>query len=84
MPTLRDWQIQFFQVGTVVLLSPLVTGVIARLEAIVQMRRGPSVLQPYYDIAKLFRKETVLPEEAGPCFARVRTLRSRATRRCRC
>jgi hypothetical protein len=68
MPTLRDWQIQFFKVGTVVLLSPLVTGVIARLEAIVQMRRGPSVLQPYYDIAKLFRKETVLPEEAGPVF----------------
>jgi len=68
VPTLRDWQIQFFQVGTVLFLSPLVTGVIARLEAIVQMRRGPSVLQPYYDIAKLFRKETVLPEEAGPVF----------------
>src|SRR6266536_2703945 len=68
MPTLRDWQIQFFQVGTVLLLSPLVTGAIARAEAIVQMRRGPSVFQPYYDIAKLFRKETVLPEGAGPVF----------------
>ena len=68
MPTLRDWQIQFFQVGTVLFLSPLVTGVIARGEAIVQMRRGPRLLQPYYDIAKLFRKETVLPDEAGPVF----------------
>ena len=68
MPTLRDWQIQFFQVGTVLFLSPLVTGVIARAEAIVQMRRGPRLLQPYYDIAKLFRKETVLPDEAGPVF----------------
>jgi formate hydrogenlyase subunit 4/hydrogenase-4 membrane subunit HyfE len=68
VPTLRDWQIQFFQVGTVLFLSPLVTGVIARAEAIVQMRRGPRLLQPYYDIAKLFRKETVLPAEAGPVF----------------
>jgi len=42
--------------------------VIARAEAIVQMRRGPRLLQPYYDIAKLFRKETVLPEGAGPVF----------------
>ncbi|MFQ5425851.1 MAG: NADH-quinone oxidoreductase subunit H, partial [Gaiellales bacterium] len=65
---LRDWQIQFFQVGTVLLLAPLVTGVIARVEAIVQMRRGPRLLQPYYDIAKLFRKETVLPGEAGVVF----------------
>jgi len=68
VPTLRDWQIQFFQVGTVLFLSPLVTGVIARGEAIVQMRRGPRLLQPYYDIAKLFCKETVLPGEAGPVF----------------
>jgi formate hydrogenlyase subunit 4/hydrogenase-4 membrane subunit HyfE len=68
MPRLEDWQVQFFQVGTILLLGPLVTGVIARAEAIVQMRRGPRLLQPYYDIAKLFRKETVLPEGAGPVF----------------
>jgi formate hydrogenlyase subunit 4/hydrogenase-4 membrane subunit HyfE len=68
MPYLNQWVVQVFQVGTVLLLGPLVTGVIARLEAIVQMRRGPRILQPYYDIAKLFRKETVLPEGAGPVF----------------
>jgi formate hydrogenlyase subunit 4/hydrogenase-4 membrane subunit HyfE len=68
MPRLNDWLIQVFQVGTVLVFGPLVTGVIARLEAVVQQRRGPRVLQPYYDIAKLFRKETVLPEGAGPVF----------------
>jgi formate hydrogenlyase subunit 4/hydrogenase-4 membrane subunit HyfE len=68
MPRLNDWLIQAFQVATVLLLSPLVTGVIARLEAIVQQRHGPRVLQPYHDIAKLFCKETVLPEGAGPVF----------------
>ena len=68
MPQLNDAQIQVLQVGTVLLLSPLVTGVIARAEAIIQMRRGPRILQPYYDIAKFFRKETVLPEGASVVF----------------
>ena len=68
MPHLSDGLIQVLQVGTILVLSPLLTGVIARLEAIVQMRHGPRLLQPYYDIAKLFRKETVLPDGAGPVF----------------
>ncbi|MGH3003851.1 MAG: NADH-quinone oxidoreductase subunit H [Gaiellaceae bacterium] len=68
MPQLSDGWIQFLQVATILLVSPLVAGAIARAEAIVQMRHGPRLLQPYYDIAKLFRKETVLPEGAGPLF----------------
>jgi formate hydrogenlyase subunit 4 len=68
MPSLSDWIVQALQLGTIVVFSPLVTGVIARIEAVVQMRRGPRLLQPYYDIAKLFRKETVLPDGAGPVF----------------
>lgn len=68
MPDLPDWAVQVLQVATVLIFSPLVSGVIARAEAIVQQRRGPRVLQPYYDIAKLLRKETVLPAPAGPVF----------------
>ncbi|MGH2871317.1 MAG: NADH-quinone oxidoreductase subunit H, partial [Solirubrobacteraceae bacterium] len=68
MPTLPNWAIQTLQVLTVLALAPLVNGVIARAEAIVQQRRGPRVLQPYYDILKLLRKETVLPAPAGPVF----------------
>jgi formate hydrogenlyase subunit 4/hydrogenase-4 membrane subunit HyfE len=68
MPILPDWAIQVLQVLTVIGLGPLVTGVIARAEAIVQQRRGPSVLQPYRDIWKLLHKETVLPGPAGPVF----------------
>lgn len=66
--TLPDWLVQVLQVLTVLLLGPLVSGVIARAEAIVQQRTGPSVWQPYRDIAKLMRKETVLPAPAGPVF----------------
>ena len=68
MPTLSDWQTQILQVVVVLACAPFVSGVIARLEAIVQMRRGPSVFQPYRDIRKWLGKETVLPGEAGAIF----------------
>jgi formate hydrogenlyase subunit 4/hydrogenase-4 membrane subunit HyfE len=68
MPYLNDWVIQIFQVGTIVVLGPLITGIIARAEAVVQMRRGPRLLQPYHDIWKYLHKETVLPDGAGPMF----------------
>lgn len=68
MPILPDWAIQVLQVLTILALAPLITGIIAKAEAIVQQRRGPRVLQPYYDILKLLRKQTVLPAPAGPVF----------------
>ncbi|MGO9754474.1 MAG: NADH-quinone oxidoreductase subunit H [Solirubrobacteraceae bacterium] len=68
MPVLPDWVVQVCQVLTVLMLAPLISGVIARGEAIVQQRTGPRLLQPYYDIAKLLRKETVLPGPAGLLF----------------
>jgi formate hydrogenlyase subunit 4/hydrogenase-4 membrane subunit HyfE len=68
MPVLPNWAVQALQVLVTLSLAPLISGVIARCEAIVQQRRGPRLLQPYYDIAKLMRKETVLPDPAGPVF----------------
>jgi formate hydrogenlyase subunit 4/hydrogenase-4 membrane subunit HyfE len=66
--TLPDWAVQVLQVLVILVLAPLISGVIARVEAIVQQRKGPRVLQPYYDIAKYLRKETVLPGPSGPLF----------------
>jgi formate hydrogenlyase subunit 4/hydrogenase-4 membrane subunit HyfE len=68
VPILPDWAVQVLQVVTILTLAPLISGIIARVEAVVQQRRGPRVLQPYYDILKLLRKETVLPAPAGPVF----------------
>ena len=48
---------QIIAVLTVVLMAPLLKGVIDNLKAKVQSRWGPSILQPYYDLAKLFQKE---------------------------
>jgi formate hydrogenlyase subunit 4 len=60
--------IQLLQVLTVAIAAPGITGVIAKVEARLQGRRGPRVLQPYYDLAKLFRKEALAPEEASWFF----------------
>ncbi len=49
VPTLPDWLVQVLQVLTVVVGGPGIRGVIARVEAVVQERRGPRVLQPCYD-----------------------------------
>jgi formate hydrogenlyase subunit 4 len=53
--------IQALQPLTVLLAAPGVTGVIARIEARLQGRRGPRIAQPYFDLAKLFRKEALAP-----------------------
>jgi formate hydrogenlyase subunit 4 len=60
--------IQLLQVLTVALGAPWVMGVIAKVEARLQGRRGPRVLQPYYDLAKLCRKEALAPEQASWFF----------------
>jgi formate hydrogenlyase subunit 4 len=60
--------IQLLQVLTIGLGAPAVSGFIARVEARLQGRRGPRILQPYYDLGKLFRKETLAPSGASPFF----------------
>src|SRR5450631_1917689 len=60
--------IQLLQVLTIAVAAPGVSGVIARIEARLQGRTGPRIRQPYYDLAKLFRKEALAPEGAGWFF----------------
>ncbi len=67
-PELAPWVVQALQDVTILLGAPLVSGAVAHVEARLQGRRGPRILQPYYDLAKLFRKETLVPEGAGFVF----------------
>jgi formate hydrogenlyase subunit 4 len=67
-PSLPIPVIQILQVVTVAGAAPGVSGVIARVEARLQGRRGPRVLQPYHDLAKLLRKEALAPEGASWVF----------------
>jgi formate hydrogenlyase subunit 4 len=56
------------QVVVVMACSPLVAGVIARLKEIIQSKRGPSILQPYRDLWKLFHKDEVVSAESSWIF----------------
>jgi formate hydrogenlyase subunit 4 len=67
------------QMGLVALLSPLVTGVVQKLKARLQARRGAGILQPYRDLAKLFRKGTVQSDTASAFFQAVPLLVLAAT-----
>ncbi len=67
-PVIAPAGVQALQVLTVLGSAPLVSGITSHLEARLQGRRGPRVLQPYYDLAKLFRKETVVPEGSSWAF----------------
>lgn len=41
-------------------IAPLIEGIIKTVKARLQNRRGPAVLQPYYDLAKFFAKDSVV------------------------
>jgi formate hydrogenlyase subunit 4 len=49
-------------------LAPLLPGIINKVKAWVACRRGPPVLQLYYDLAKLRRKGVVMSYLASPGF----------------
>lgn len=53
---------EFVRIVLVIGLAPLVHGVMKTLRARLQGRPGPPLLQPYRDLAKLWRKEALLPE----------------------
>ena len=53
------------QVAGLLAVAPLLRGGIKKMKATMQMRKGPPLLQGYYDLAKLFRKETVRSETAS-------------------
>ena len=60
-------------------LGPLVTGAIQKLKARLQCRQGAGVLQPYRDLAKLFRKGTVQADTASGFFRSIPVLVLAAT-----
>jgi len=55
-----DAIISMIQSLGIMLLAPLVAGIIKTVKARLQNRRGPSVLQPYFDLMKLLGKDSVV------------------------
>jgi formate hydrogenlyase subunit 4 len=60
--------VQSVQMLLVLALAPLLTGFVRLIKARLLRRRGPSLLQPYRDLRRLFAKEAVLAENASWLF----------------
>ncbi len=60
--------LQCGQVLLTLALAPLLHGFIATAEERVQRGRGPSLVQPYRDLWKLFHKQQLVPESASWIF----------------
>jgi formate hydrogenlyase subunit 4 len=60
--------VQFCQMTLVLALAPLLTGYVRVLKARLVGRRGPPLLQPYRDLARLLRKDVVLAQSASWVF----------------
>jgi formate hydrogenlyase subunit 4 len=58
----------FLRLAFWLLLAPLLPGIINKVKAWAGGRRGPPVLQLYYDLAKLWRKGVVLSSLVSPAF----------------
>jgi len=56
---MNEWLWSMFQGGVFVILSPLVNGMIKKAKARMQRRVGPPLLQSYWDMIKLLRREAV-------------------------
>ncbi|NLP30362.1 MAG: formate hydrogenlyase [Clostridiales bacterium] len=53
------------QIMIMLLLAPLINGIIKKIKAFTQKRTGPPILQMYYDLFKLIRKNSVVSEASS-------------------
>ncbi len=68
MTLLGDLVVQGAQMALVLLLAPLLTGFVRKVKARLLRRRGPPLFQPYRDLLRLLRKETVVADSASWLF----------------
>ncbi len=52
----------------VLITAPLIAGIFGKITERYESKVGPSIFQPYYDLYKLFNKQSVVPEVASPLF----------------
>jgi len=58
----------FIEIVYVLMAAPLMVGVQRSLEERMESKQGPSIFQPYYDLVKLFHKESLVPKVSSPVF----------------
>ncbi|MBV9248508.1 MAG: NADH-quinone oxidoreductase subunit H [Acetobacteraceae bacterium] len=68
MAVIGELCVQAVQMMLVLLLAPLLTGLVRKVKARIQRRRGPPLFQPYRDLRRLLAKEAVVAESASWLF----------------
>ncbi|HZP77765.1 MAG TPA: NADH-quinone oxidoreductase subunit H [Pseudolabrys sp.] len=68
MAMIRDIALQGLEMLLVLVAAPLLTGFVRKVKARLLRRRGPPLLQPYRDLARLLRKDVVLAQNASWLF----------------
>ena len=63
-----DIAVQGAQMVLVLALAPLLTGFVRKVKARLTRRQGPSLIQPYRDLARLMRKDAVVADGASWLF----------------
>jgi formate hydrogenlyase subunit 4 len=62
---MADLLFAIIQAAVILAIAPFITGLIRTMKARLQSRRGPPLLQPYSDLAKLFRKNEVHSQDSS-------------------
>ncbi|HMB46002.1 MAG TPA: NADH-quinone oxidoreductase subunit H [Candidatus Methanoperedens sp.] len=57
-----------FQILIIIVLAPLLSGIIKKVKSFFQIRKGPGIMQPYYDILKLIKKDSVVSNNVSWIF----------------
>jgi formate hydrogenlyase subunit 4 len=60
--------LQFIQFLSILLIAPFLTGLIKKSKALLQGRKGPGLLQPYYDLYKHAHKDSFVSLNASWIF----------------
>lgn len=63
--------VELVQAIVLMAIAPLMSGIVSKMKALMQRRVGASVLQPYRDLAKLFRKDSVTSRSCSWVFRAV-------------
>ncbi len=59
---------EYAQFIIIIIFSPLIQGIIKKLKANMQGRVGPGILQPYYDLIRLLKKDMVVSDVTSWVF----------------
>ena len=63
-----EFAVELIQAVVLIAIAPLMSGIVSKFKALMQRRVGASILQPYRDLAKLFRKDAVTSRSCSWLF----------------